>query len=181
MAGIDEINQRRETLQTIIKGYREERKRYTIKDLLKDLSDAGYDTNERTLHRDLQALRANDNFVLRIATDEYSAMVADCFGKWGEIETDLEEMIKQKWTANKTVKKQVAREDGIIELEEETITEEVAGPKLQASKLLADIQKMKLEAFNGKLLDEATALMLKEYQKLKKENEVLKEQLNIKA
>lgn len=177
MANIDEINQRREVLKTIMDGYRAEKKRFTVKDLVKDVEDSGFKCTERTLHRDLESLRAADNFVIKIATDEYSSMVHDCFRTWGEIENDLIDMINKTWTSNKTVTKQVPREDGVIELTEETETEELAGPKLAAEKLLADIQKMKLEAFNGKLLDEASALMLREFQKLKRENEVLKEQL----
>lgn len=169
---VTEINDRHLKLQDILAEYELKGKDYTQAQLLSALKKTGFEIDIRTLQRDLDAIASSNQFVTKLATVNYSNFVDTCFKKLDKAETACMKIYNKKWTQSKKVHKETPNGD----FEETVITSELAGPKLAAQKLYADIQKIKLEMVSGNLLDDSVAAMTKRFQELQKELETLQEE-----
>jgi len=147
---------------------------YSRQDLLDYLKKEKFVTSKNTLDRDLEELASNNKFVQNIGM-HYSKYMEDISKTYDRIEREAWKIYNKEWDQSKAIKKQVLDKiGGIAELVEHTITKEIAGPKLGALKLIADIEKQRQELASGKNLEISAAMWVVKSEEYEEEIKRLK-------
>lgn len=172
-----EIENRLRILEQYIEDLDFRGKHWSKQDLLDYLADNGYSISRMTLLRDLEVLATNNNFVANIGM-HYSQYMENLSKTYDRIEREAWKIHDQTWTQSKSVKKQALDRAGEIrDLNEVVITKEIAGPKLGALKLIAEITKARQELASGKNLEVSAAMWVKKSKELEDEIKRLKTML----
>lgn len=140
----------------------------TRKKLIQVLKEKhGYSYSNNTLNRDLTALNGNNTFVIDMATYNYSETMESLFDIMKYVISEARDMHEKKWTNSKIVRKIIHSGEEETVIEETVKTEEIAGPHLKALDIMSKACKIMFDALEGDVINTATALMLKEFQKIK--------------
>ena len=174
----EEAECRQRVLAGIYEKYGKKNEDPSDKQLIDDLKKAGYKISRATLYRDKGEIFRDNTFVEDVAGKTYSYIIHRCFEDLQFAKRKAKEILAKKWTNSKVVTKET--ENGKII--EETITKEIAGPHLQALRLIMDIVMSINNLINGNTLQVSAALWTKhtdnqekEIQNLQIENQELKE------
>lgn len=79
-------------------------------------------------------------------------MVHDCFDTLDFAERKAREILEKKWTRSKATKKQVFVDGDMKTIEERTITEEIAEPKLKAVNEIRECAVAKVKLLGGDII-----------------------------
>jgi len=148
---IAEHEKRLMILEGIIEDLDFKGKEYSKQDLLNQLKKNGHSISKSTLNRDLEELSSNNKFVENIGM-YYSKYMEDISKTLERVKREAWSIYDKPWTQSKTVIKKIASKNknknikkGQIDqiIREETTTQEIAGPKLGALKLIAEIEKQR--------------------------------------
>lgn len=140
--------------------------RYTVH---QSVVNAGFDVDESTVYRDLVAINRENTWIRDLAESNYSQYQESIHETLNWIEVEAKKQYKKKWTMSKRVSKQVhAKDEGIIDLIEQTVTAELAAPKAAFLKIIAEVQDLKIKHTNGENINISAALITQEFQDIKK-------------
>jgi len=172
------IEKRRNDLELRIAELDYKGKSYSNAELEKYLKSKGYETSPSTTLRDLEELRNGSTFVRDVGMN-YSYHMEKSNKTFERLQRMAQKIHDTKWTQSKQVKKQVlGRNNEIIDITETITTKEIASPKLQAIKIIADIEQMKIEMKNGKTLDYSATMWIKKEKDLQQQIKELQLQVN---
>lgn len=171
------IYERRVAIYKIMELMRDKNGAIDTMELLKEVQTKGYGIHKTTLYEDMTAINKANTFVFDIATSNYSAMIQECFEGLQQCVRQCNEIYNTKWTNNKIIRKTITTADGETVIEEEVITKELAGPKAKATDIKSKCYKYMFDALKGDIINTASSLMLREFQKLKALKEELEEDL----
>lgn len=140
----------------------------TIDDVMisRELVKRGYSVDMHTLKKDICVLNKNNTYVIDIATTNYSAMIENIFEGFQQCIRQCDEIYAKKWTNSKSIRRTVESDDGTTNVIEEVTTMELAGPKTKVTDIKLKCYKYMLNALEGDVINTASGLMLKEFQKL---------------
>lgn len=152
-------------------------KSYSGQDLLDYLKTKNFIISQPTLSRDLEELASNNKFVENIGM-YYSKYMENIAKTYDRIEREAWKIYNKKWTQSKTIKKEaLTKTENIKNLTETVTTKEIAGPKLGALKLIADIEKQRQELASGKNLELSAAMWIKKSKEYEEQIKELKSKI----
>jgi len=153
-------------------------KHHTKQDMLNHLKNKKFAISRETLRRDLEELSSNNTFVENVGM-YYSKYMDDISKTYDRIEREAWKIFNREWDQSKATKKEVIDKNGVTrKLDELTITKEIAGPKLGALKIIADIEKQRQELASGKNLELSAAMWIKKTREYEEQIKGLKIQLS---
>lgn len=148
----DNKERRLQELEKILEQADKEDKKLSPKETLDKLAKKGFKISKTTLYDDFTDLGTSDPFVQDLANKSYSKLVHDCFDTIDFAERKAREILEKKWTRSKSTKKQVFVDGAKETVQETTVTEEIAEPKLKAIDEIRECAVAKVKLLGGDII-----------------------------
>lgn len=165
------ITIRRNSLRSILG----DGKHHPRSEIMRRMKEVGYtDYNTMMYYRDATAVNKKSSFVKDLITSNYSAYVEEVWNRLQDVEERANEVYKQKWTSSKTTTKQTISKGVVVNLVEETKSDEIAAPKLKALEIIASVQELKHKVIVGDNLQLSAAMLGEKFKEMESEIKRLK-------
>ena len=165
----DEIEKRREQIIQIREDLYRQGKVPDNFMVVKELEKYGYYITDRTIRRDMAEINRENSYVLDLAKWNYNGLVEYMFATLEAIVRDCSDIIATKWTNSKVVVTEEEGENGMKVKKQKIITDELAGPRLQANKTKLDVIKIYVEIFKGGVIDTSIAILSQNVERMRRE------------
>lgn len=149
---VEKRERRLQYLEKLMDEYSLNEKKPKTKEILAKLAAKGFKISQSRLYEDYADLARNDPFVKDLAEKTYSRYIHDCFESIEFAEREARKILEKKWTRSKSTKKQVIVEDGKETVEEQTVTEEIAEPRLAAIREIRSCAETKVKLLGGDII-----------------------------
>lgn len=170
-SAVQDIQERRNELNTIISNFETRGKKFTKKILVEELAKKGFRIDARTLYRDLVVIMKDDSFVRDLAKSTYSAYIHRIFDEIDGYDEKIHEWMEDPPKTHKRIL-EYDQSHPMAKPKIKRVIEETTS-KTEILKLGLRIQEFRINALKGDLVNTSVALLSKDFQRLEIENEEL--------